>query len=104
MPDDESICLQRKLKNMLLYRQKKWKKIERIAYLIEFILTVLSIVVRFTKIKSIPFFVLALVLTVIMVTNTVILFISWHKLYRINRLIEEPGIDSTDNDMQPKEL
>ncbi len=104
MPDDELICRQRKLKNMLLYRQKKWKKIERIAYLIEFILMVLSIVIRFTKIKSIPFFVLALVLTVIMITDTVILFISWHKLYRINRLIEELEIDSTDNDMQPKEL
>ncbi len=104
MPDDESISRQKKLKNMLLYRQRKWKKIERIAYLIEFILTVLSIVVRFTKIKSIPFFVLALVLTVIMITDTVILFISWHKLYHINRLIEEQENYSTDNDMQPKEL
>ncbi len=99
MPDDESISRQKKLKNMLLYRQRKWKKIERIAYLIEFILTALSIVVRFTKIKSIPFFVLALVLTVIMITDTVILFISWHKLYHINRLIEEQENYSTDNDM-----
>lgn len=88
--------------NDLIERQKKWKKIERITLAIDliwlFVFFILSFTYQCVQFNSIVYFVLAVILSVVMASDLVMMFISWCKLYRIDSLIERQEEDSTDTD------
>ncbi|MGN0813148.1 MAG: hypothetical protein ACI4MQ_06555 [Candidatus Coproplasma sp.] len=94
--------IQPKNNNDLIERQKKWKRTERITLAIDLVLLlfmiVLSVVQQLTDFSSIAFFILAVIFCVFMLTDLVLLFVSWCKLYRINWLIAEQENNNTDND------
>lgn len=88
--------------NDFIYLKMKWKKIERIAFALDlaflFTFIVLSIVKQLTNFNSITYFILVVIFAAIMIADLVVLFISWHKISRLTRLIEFNEKNDTDND------
>lgn len=87
----------------LIERQKKWKKTEIITISIVFVLlcvnSVLSAVREITNFNSTASSVLSIIYCVLTFSDSIILFISWCKLYRLNSLIEKKREeDNSDND------
>lgn len=86
----------------LTKRQKKWKKIERITFYINLILLCVNFtqqtIRQNTDLDSIAFFVLTVICGVFMVSNLIILFISWYKLYRLDSSTKEREEDISDSD------
>lgn len=86
----------------LTKRQKKWKKTERITYCVNLILLCVNFtqqtIRQNTDFDSMALSVLTVICGIIMVSNLIILFVSWYKLYRLDSLTEEREENISDSD------
>lgn len=75
----------------LILLQRKWKIVEKITFIIDLVLLIIyaifSTVFNFINFNSIAFFVLAVIFSIIILADIVILFVSWYKLYCLKILI-----------------
>lgn len=75
----------------LILLQRKWKIVEKTTFIIDLVLLIIyaifSIVFSSINFNSIAFFVLAVIFSIIMLADIVILFVSWYKLYCLKILI-----------------